>query len=368
MFFKDIVGQQDIVQKLRNSFTNGRLGHATLLAGKEGHGCLPIALAMSRYIMCRERSEEDACGECPSCKKFDKLVHPDVHFIFPVVNKKGKDPVSDSYLVEWRKFLLATPYATSNDWIREIATENSKGTIYKDESDLINRKLSMKSFEGYHKIMIIWMAEKMNDVTANKILKILEEPPQNTYFFLIAAQPEQLLQTILSRTQIVNIPPIDVAEVANYLSAKYEIDSAKATDLAFFAEGDLARSIELFDKVDELQQNIENFNKFIQLSKKEQTVEIWDFINTQLDRGMNSYIEFLSYITHNIRRNIIETVAPSDNKILSNSATSAVKLDINFQQARAIYKLLNDAIYHIERNVYPQLVLFDMSLQLKKLL
>ncbi len=367
MFFKDIVGQQSIAQKLRYTFTGGRLGHATLFTGKEGYGALPLALAMSRYIMCRNRTEFDSCGVCLSCKKFDKLIHPDMHFIFPVVNKKGKDPVSDSFIAEWRKFLSNNVYATNNDWIREIATENSKGNIYKDESDSINRKLNMKSFEGDYKIMIIWMAEKMSDITANKILKILEEPPQNTFFFLIAVQPEQLLQTIISRTQVISIPPIDAVDVTNFLCTKYDLDIAKAADLALYSEGDLAKSIELIDRVDELQQNIENFNKFINFSKNEQTTEIWDFINSTLDKGINSYIEFLSYILHNIRHNILETLNPNyNNQIIKNN--NAIKLNITFQQGKAIYKLLNEAIFHIERNVYPQLVLFDVSLQIKRML
>jgi DNA polymerase-3 subunit delta' len=369
MFFKDIVGQQMVAQKLRNSFTSGRLGHATLFTGKEGHGALPLTLAFSRFIMCRNRSESDACGACPSCKKFDKLIHPDVHFIFPVINKKGKDPVSDSFISDWRKFLITNPYYGYGDWIKTIASENKQGGIYKDESDSINRKLSMKSFEGEYKIMIIWMAEKMNDSAANKILKILEEPPQNTLFFLIAVQPEQLLQTIISRTQGIPIPPIDSAEVERYLIDKRQLDSAKARDLALFSEGDLGKATELFDKIDELQQNIENFSNFLNFCKNEKTAEILSFIDTTLAKDRNAQIEFIQYILHNIRHNVLGSVhsgnagSPS---ALGTLGPAGVKLNISLPQAKVVYKLLNDAVTHIERNVNSRIVLMDVAIQLRK--
>ncbi len=368
MFFKDVIGQQIVSQKLRYSFTSGRLGHATLFTGREGHGALPLALALSRHILCRDRTNNDACGSCMSCKKFDKFIHPDLHFIFPVINKKGKDPVSDSFLTEWRKFLIANPYAGYADWIKVIASENKQGGIYKDESDSINRKLSMKSFEGEYKIMIIWMAEKMNDSAANKILKILEEPPQNTLFFVIAAQPEQLLQTIISRTQAIAVPPIDVPELEKYLVEVRGLDSIKAHDLALFSEGDLGKATELFDKIDELQQNIQNFSNFLQYCRSEQTAEILNFIDTTLAKDRNAQVEFIQYIMHNIRHNVLGSVHESNPQAMGALGKVGVKLTISLPQARAVYKLLNEAVAHIERNVNSRIVLMDLAIQLRKTL
>lgn len=367
MFFSDIVGQQVVVQKLVNAFKSGRLGHATLFSGKEGYGGLPLSIALSRYIMCSDRHDNDACGECLSCKKFDHLVHPDLHFIFPVVNKKGKDPVSDSYINEWRSFITSNPYSTAVDWIRSIATENSKPTIYKDESDSINRKLSMKSFEGDNKIIIMWLPEKMNDVTSNKILKILEEPPLNTYFFLVSAQPEQILQTIISRTQVINLPPINNDSSAEYISNKYQIDIKKAVDLALFSEGNLAKAIELCDRIDELEQNVSNFNKFTSYCKNEQIDEVESFINQILDKGLNELIEFLGYIMHNVRHNVIATMTKQNN-IKSDIPSHTNNLSLTLSQAQILYKELNNAIYHLERNVIPQLVMLDLALKIGKII
>ena len=208
MFFKDIIGQDDVKRRLIESVKNGHIAHAQLFEGNDGAGTLPLALAYARYIQCTHRGEDDACGECPSCRQMTALMHPDVHFVFPIANKKQKkEPVCDDYIAEWRNYVGETPYPSAESWQQFLATGNSQPLIYVHEAREIIRKLSLKSFESEYKIMIIWQAHLMNDACSNAILKLLEEPFDRTLFLLVSDRPENILETIRSRTQAINGPP-----------------------------------------------------------------------------------------------------------------------------------------------------------------
>ncbi|MDR1459667.1 MAG: DNA polymerase III subunit delta, partial [Bacteroidales bacterium] len=183
MFFNDIIGQEDVKQRLRQSLQEGYVPHARLICGPEGIGKLPLAIAYARYLNCSRRTGKDACGVCPSCVKFNKLTHPDLHFVFPIVkNDKKKKDICDNYLHEWRKFLSENVYFTFNDWLDYIEAENSQGTIYAKESSEIIKKLNLKTYEAEYKVMIIWLPEKMHEACSNKLLKMIEEPPAKTIF------------------------------------------------------------------------------------------------------------------------------------------------------------------------------------------
>ena len=187
MFFRDVIGQEEIKQRLIQEVNEGRIPHAQLICGPEGVGKMPLAIAYARYISCTNRGETDACGTCPSCVKFNKLVHPDVHFVFPIVKSaKGKKEVCDDYIADWRPFVINHPYFNLNHWLGEMDAENSQALIYAKESDEILKKLSLKSSEGGFKITIVWLPEKMHPVCANKLLKLLEEPPEKTVFLLVS--------------------------------------------------------------------------------------------------------------------------------------------------------------------------------------
>ena len=206
MFFKDVIGQEEAKQRLIAEVKEGRIPHAQLICGPEGTGKLPLAIAYARYICCENRGEQDACGICPTCVKFNKLIHPDLHFVFPVIKKKaGKDTVCDDFIADWRNFVLQNPYFNLNHWLKEMGAENQQAQIFVKESDEIVRKLSLKSSQGGYKIMIIWLPEKMNVECSNKLLKLLEEPPAMTVFLLVSEEPDAILQTIQSRTQRFNI-------------------------------------------------------------------------------------------------------------------------------------------------------------------
>ena len=188
MFFRDVIGQEEVKQRLIQEVNEGRIPHAQLICGPEGVGKIPLAIAYARYISCSNRSETDACGVCPSCVKFNKLVHPDVHFVFPIVNKAKSPKVSvcADFLPQWREQLLTSPYFNLNHWLNNIGAENKQAQIFANESDEILKKLSLKSSEGGFKITIVWLPEKLHPVCANKLLKLLEEPPERTIFLLVS--------------------------------------------------------------------------------------------------------------------------------------------------------------------------------------
>ena len=255
MFFRDVIGQEEIKQRLIQEVREGRIPHAQLICGPEGVGKMPLAIAYARYISCTNRGETDACGVCPSCVKFNKLVHPDVHFVFPIVKSaKGKKEVCDDYIADWRPFVINNPYLNLNHWLNEMDAENSQALIYAKESDEILKKLSLKSSEGGFKITIVWLPEKMHPVFAIKLLKLLEEPPEKTVFLLVSEAPDMILPTILSRCQIYDFNRIGIKDTIDHLQyvAKLEHINAEPealTVIAQKADGGMRDALSIFDQV-----------------------------------------------------------------------------------------------------------------------
>ena len=243
-----------------------RISHAQLFFGPEGAGALPLAIAYAQYISCTGEKDEDACGKCPSCMKYTKLVHPDLHFLFPVNNtaSKKEDPSCDDFLPEWRTFVMQQSYARLNDWYLHIELENKQGLIKEKESDAIAKKLSFKSFESDFKIAIIWMAEKMHDVASNKLLKLLEEPPEMTVFLLITENPDMLLTTIRSRCLPVKVPLISPGgHDREHCSQGIRLDTSQAESIARLAMGNYARALELMHENEEEDSRLTTFREFM---------------------------------------------------------------------------------------------------------
>ncbi len=214
MLFKDITGQQAAAQQLRDAIDNDRMPHALLISGREGSGALTLALTAAQYILCENHTPDgEPCERCPHCLQIHKLQHPDLHFAFPVVNRKGQSgddsAVSLDYIAEWRDILLRRPDITYTDWVKFISDEGKNAQIYKAEASSIIRILSTKPYESDKRVMIIWLPEKINETASNKLLKIIEEPYPKTFFLLVSNDPDRVLGTILSRCQRLNIPPLD---------------------------------------------------------------------------------------------------------------------------------------------------------------
>ncbi len=233
MQFKEIIGQELLKKQLIRSAKAEKVSQAMLFLGVEGIGTLPMALAFSQYLNCNNRQEEDSCGECNSCKKIQKLIHPDVYFTYPTINARA---LSKDFINEWRKAVSFNPYMNNVEWIAQLANENKQGNITANECDQIVKQHSLKHYEGKYKIQIIWMAEFLKK-EGNKLLKIIEEPPTNTIFILIAENIENILVTILSRTQVIKFPRNNEETIKNNLIEKLNITENKARKIAQLAEG-----------------------------------------------------------------------------------------------------------------------------------
>lgn len=370
MFFKDVIGQEDIKQQLIQEVSEGRIPHALLFCGTEGIGKMPLALAYARYISCTNRGASDACGTCPSCVKFNKLVHPDLHFAFPIVTK-GKRNVCDDYISEWRQFVLNSPYFNLNHWLNEIDAENSQAIIYAKESDEILKKLSLKSSEGGFKITIIWLPEKMHPVCANKLLKLLEEPPKQTVFLLITENPDLILPTILSRTQRINIRKIDEASIADALQNKYNITQADSLSIAHVANGNFIKALETIHLNEENQLFFELFVNLMRLSYQRKIKEMKLWSEQVAGMGRERQKNFLNYCQRMVRENFVYNFRqPELSYMTTNEQNFSVRFApfINERNVMDIMNELSEAQLHVEQNVNAKMVFFDFSLKMIVLL
>jgi len=372
MFFKDIIGQNEIKLKLIEEVREGRIPHAQIFCGPEGVGKMAIALAYARYICCAHPGSTDACGVCPSCVKFNKLVHPDVHFVFPIVKSaKGKKEVCDDFIAEWRAFVLKNPYFNLPHWLNEMDAENSQAIIYSKESDEITKKLSLKSSEGGFKITLIWLPEKMHPVCANKLLKLLEEPPEKTIFLLISEAPDLILTTILSRTQRVNIRKIDEESIAQALREKYAVLQTDSQVIAHMANGSFIKALEAIHLNEENHFFFELFVSLMRLSYQRKIREMKLWSEQVAGMGRERQKSFLSYCQRMIRENFIFNFHQKDlNYMTSDEQNFAIRFApfVNERNIMGIMDELSEAEQHIEQNVNAKMVFFDFSLKMIVLL
>ncbi len=312
MQFKDITGQQAIKDKLIDSVKQGRISHAQLFLGQEGTGKLSLALAYAQYINCENPTETDSCGECKSCRKFNTLMHPDLHFVFPVVRTpKISKPVSLDFLDKWRDFLKNNKYYSYNDWLEFLGTDNLQGSIYAQESQEIIRIVNLKTFEAKYKVIVIYMPEKMNITAANKLLKAIEEPPPQTLFLLVSEDESQILTTILSRTQLVKIPLLQNDEVADALKKMYpEVDENLLNDIAKISSGNMitAQKIlaeEMAGGESGFSENFNRFVKFMRLAFSRNFIDIMAFVDEMSKIGREKQKQFFEYSLRILRENFI---------------------------------------------------------------
>jgi len=380
MYFHDIIGQQAIKDRLIQSVKGGRMPHAQLFAGAEGTGALQLAIAYARYICCTNRGETDACGNCPSCHKFNKLIHPDTHFIYPIYKpSSGKKWVCDDFLTQWRNIVLENKYFSYSDWMSYIKAGNSQGVIYGDEGDEILRKLSFKAFESDYKVMIIWLPEKMGDVCANRLLKILEEPPERTIFLLVSENSEQLLSTILSRAQMLRVKGIEAEDLRKAMQEKYSIPEAELSSCIHLAGGSWLKAQEYIQSSDEnklyLEQfircmrgayTIANFGPAKKLEKQRslKDLKIWSEEMAKLGREKSK--NYLNYAQRLVRENFILNIGQADLNYLTPSESAFsnnFSPFINHKNILAFMEELELAERHIEQNVNAKIVFFDLALK-----
>lgn len=370
--FRDVIGQEAAKQRLLQEAGEGRIPHAQLFCGPEGAGKLPLALAYAKYLCCTNPRPEGACGTCPSCVKWNKLVHPDVHFMFPIVKSaKGKKEVCDDYLADWRHLLMNNPYFALPHWLSAMGAENGQALIYARESDEITRKLSLKSVEGGYKITIIWLPEKMHEACANKLLKLLEEPPEKTFFLLVSEMPEQLLSTILSRTQRFSVPRIAEADIALALRDKYAVQSADADAIAHMANGSFVKALETISLNEENQLFFDLFVSLMRLAWQRKIRELKQWSEQVAGLGRERQKNFLDYCQRMIRENFIYNLhQPEMNYLTRPEENFAIRFApfVNERNVVGIMEELSEAQLHIVQNVNPRMVFFDFALKMIMLL
>ena len=367
MRFKDIGGLQEVKEKLVASVQNDHVAHAQLFLGRPGSPNLPMALAFTAYLNCERPVNGDSCGICPSCSKNDKYVHPDVHFVFPVSPTKnitGKEVVSTSFLKEWREFLDASPFGALPQWAAHYGGEDKEANISKEESRQVIKNLSLKAFEGKNKVMIIWLPEYMHPSAANGLLKILEEPPERTIFLLVSNNAERLLTTILSRTQVINIPNFSDQELALILKEKHQLGEDQARQFAHLANGDLNAALRLVNNVEDSGHQL--FADWMRDCFKRDFTSL--VRRSDEFHGMNKVAQksLLLYGMNMMRESLVNQFAPGLTRVDGKERTFIENFGkvMNEGKVGAINKLLNEAHFHLERNAGARMVFLDLSLQI----
>lgn len=377
MLFRDIIGHIELKNRLISTVLNNRVSHAQLFLGVEGTEKLSMAIAYSQFISCEnkqvfdEHSEiiGDSCGLCPSCVKYQKLVHPDLHFIFPVATTKKftTKPVSEMFMSDWREALLDSNYYLSlNDWYERIGIENKQGRIGVDDANNIIKKLGFQSYESEYKVVIIWMVEKLYHAAAPKLLKILEEPPEKTLFILISENQDYILKTILSRVQLLKLEPHSDSLIRSYLENNFQLDAKKMENIVHLSDGVFSKVFKHLNTSDEEDFNFTHFremmlfayqNNFVKMRAKSQEISPIgrEKIKRLLQYGMRVTRMCLLYDIGN------QEMVRSANEELD--FVSKFSRFVNENNAEAIYKILSEASLHIERNVNSKIVLLDVMLQ-----
>lgn len=376
MLFREIAGQEILKQKLRDTVKNQRVAHAQLFFGNEGVGKLPLAIAYAQFINCLDPgkfNKADSCGQCSSCHKFQKLIHPDLHFVYPVAasDASKKASLSIYFLDRWREILLEWGgYISSNEWFVKIGAERKQAAINVEECNQIMQTLNYTSYEAEYKIMIIWMAERLNYVAAPKLLKIIEEPPDKTLFLLVSNQPEQILPTILSRLLPVKVPPVDKESIATFLSNQFGIEQSLSYQYALQSDGNVTDAIRIARQNNTAGEMFEQFRNWMRLCYAADVQELIKFSDKAGQESRERLKSFLRYslmvfrnsLVYHFSEDFLNHTRPEEKDFYRRFSGY-----IDQKNIIQIADLFNQAIFHIERNVHSGLVLLDLSFSLTRI-
>ena len=377
MKFNDIYGLEEEKKRLVQTVKENRISHAQLFLGGEGSGNLALALAYAQYINCQNKKDGDSCGTCPSCIKYEKLIHPDLHFIFPVAKvKEVKDKEVSSqnafYLEKWREALAEKDYHLSTgEWYEKIGIENKQGMINTNDARSILDTLNYKSYEAEYKVMVIWMVEYLYHAAAPRLLKILEEPPEKTLFLLIANHSDQIISTILSRSQTIKISPYGEKALQQYLMEKMNADREQAQRAAKLSNGDLlaARHFIRSSEIEEF--NFEQFRQWMRICFTADFIAINEFVGKVSKLVRERQKSFLHFGMDIVRKSMLLNYSGEQVVRLSDMENKFVRdfsPFINEKNLDPLYEELNNAIYHIERNAKPEILFTDLSIKVSRLL
>jgi len=366
--FKDIYGQEGTKTYLKSLIERNRFPHAILFSGKKGCGKLALALATVAYIQCRNRIDGDSCGECPSCRKSFQLIHPDIHYVFPTYSKDTKSQPSSAFYEKWRERIKMHPYFDLNDWMDEIEGAKKKANIPKVSLLEMNKNFSLRIYEGNKKISIIWQSELM-EKEGNRILKLIEEPPENSVFIFLTENLDQILSTIISRCQVVKIPPFTDDDLKLYLSEKMEVDPLKKDQIVQLADGNMHEMIKLSEYI-QTDVYAEVFD-WLRLSFKGNALDIINWSETFLKKSNHEQIYFYKYGLKLFKQFLMSYSLPREEIRLTDESFQILenlKAVIDHEKLFQITALLNDCIRNRERNANVKLQMINSSLTLHKLM
>lgn len=371
MQFKQVVGLPEIKKHLIQLVRENKVPHAQLLLNRPGAGGLPLALAFAQYLVCKQPTDTDSCGVCPSCTKAHKMIHPDIHLTYPVIRKEGtnRPPLSKDFAEEWRKQMSKNAYISEFEWLQAIHSENKQGNITREEATGIISQLNLKSFEGGYKIQIIWMAENLAE-TGNTLLKLIEEPPGNTIIILIAENQEAILPTIISRTQIIKVPALSDADIQFHLIKDFQLDEETAKEYAYIANGNFRKAQQL--ATGELEGFGEDLKSWMVFCMRGPSLDLIKWTDSKHAKGREYLKKFFEY-TINIFR---ETLASkyTDNALMPHVSkdempvVQALKKYITYENLYELIPKIETTAYHIERNANAKISLMNLSIEMRKVL
>ncbi len=368
MRFQEVIGHKELKQRLIRMVDAGRTGHSIILTEKDGRGALPMALALIQYLSCREKKAgEDSCGVCPTCKKISALMHPDLHFVFPVNTtsaSSGTKPVSGMFIRQWLELVQENPYFTERELYAKIGIEDKSGAINVAEAKELLEKISLKSYEGFNKYWLIWLPEKMNAETANRLLKIVEEPSPDTYFIFISHAPEKIISTIRSRSRVISLDPVPAEEIVSVIQDKAGISAHEAMIYARISGGSLGLSLEMIKGRSSSEAYLPMVSTVLEAAKAKDLYAMLGANDTIVGLSRQQQKEYCYYLEDFLRKIMMEKNGLHDIANILPSEESAVKTfassfsDSFFEKA---FQAIEDGISHLEANVNAKMVFADIG-------
>jgi len=364
MQFKNIVGHQALKHHLISTVRENRVSHAQLFLGPEGSGSLALALAYAQFINCEQPQADDSCGHCPSCLKYEKLIHPDLHFSYPFFAKKA-DETASTYMEDWRKAFLENPYLSLSHWRNQLEAENKQANINIAEAHDIIKKLSLKAFEAEYKVLIMWLPEYL-DTQGNALLKLIEEPPAKTLFLLVAENQDKILNTIISRTQLMKVNKLSPEELMQYLIEQKNVDPVRANEIAFIADGNMQSALDQLEESSN--ENFDLLIRWLRCIVTDAGLNIIQICDDEISKlGRENQKLFLLYSINVLRQIVLLNQGLDQLVFLKNAELEFVK---KFSEISSLEKLqvaiemLEKTHYSVERNANPKILFLDLSLQL----
>lgn len=373
MFFSDVPGNNPVKDVLIHQVNTSRISHAQVFFGAEGYGALQMAIAFAQYLFCENKTPTDSCGKCAGCVKMNKLAHPDFHLIFPINtnNVIKKDATCNDYMQEFREAVLNNPYLSLYDWLQYLGIENKQGIINTEEASEVLRKLSYKSYESEYKIVLLWMAENMNPHAANKLLKIIEEPPEKTIFLLVVESRDELLVTIQSRTQGVKIIKPTDEDVRVFLTTETDLPPATISQIVLLSDGNLNIALKLAEEGEVMNQDTQSFIEWMRICYKINMTKLLPWVESIAGNGRENQKNFLIHALQLIRQTYILNLKLSSMVKLNSNDTEALGKFSPFVNNGNIADLLqtfNDAYYALERNAAAKILFLNLSFKVSTLI